>query len=294
MIRAIALAALLFVLSSAPANAVASCTLSSTGVAFGVFSGSPLTASGTITLFCTGSGTSNFNLTLSRGGSGSYSPRAMSNGANSLSYNLYRDSGLTLVWGDGTGVTTFPTGQIKVSPPPSITMNFTVYGSVPAQATPASGSYSDSVIATLTCTSGGNCTTTTSVPITASVGSACTISATNLDFGTYRLAQLDGQSQIALTCANGSAWNVGLDAGTSSGATVTTRSMTGPSPYKLGYALFSDAGRTTNWGNTVGTDTVSGTGTGASQTLNVYGRIPAAQSAAPGSYLDTITVTISF
>jgi spore coat protein U-like protein len=63
----------------------------------------------------------------------------------------------------------------------------------------------------------------------------------------------------------------------------------------LNYSLFSNAGRTTNWGNNIGTDTVAGTGTGALQTLTVYGRIPASQTTAPvGSYSDTITVTVTF
>jgi spore coat protein U-like protein len=218
----------------------------------------------------------------------------MSNGANTLSYNLYVDSAHTQIWGNGTGGTTFPTGQIVVSPPPSEDFSFTIFGLIPAQAVPASGTYSDSVIATLTCTSGGNCTTTTNVPITASVQPTCTITATNLNFGTYVLAQLDGQSQIQLSCANATSWNVGLSAGTSPGATVTTRSMSGPGAVHLGYSLFSNAGRTTNWGNTVGTDTVSGTGTGATQTLGVFGRIPAAQGVGPGSYTDSIVVTLTF
>jgi spore coat protein U-like protein len=33
----------------------------------------------------------------------------------------------------------------------------------------------------------------------------------------------------------------------------------------INYALYSNSGRTTNWGDTVGIDTVSGTGTGSAQ-----------------------------
>jgi spore coat protein U-like protein len=105
---------------------------------------------------------------------------------------------------------------------------------------------------------------------------------------------LDGQSQISINCANATAWNVGLNQGTFSGATVTTRRMSGPGGSALMYSLFKDAARTTNWGNTVGTDTLSGTGTGAAQLLNVFGRIPGSQTPAPGSYTDTILVTLTF
>jgi len=44
----------------------------------------------------------------------------------------------------------------------------------------------------------------------------------------------------------------------------------------------------------VGTDTVAGTGTGALQSLTVYGQLPANQKVLPGSYSDTITVTITY
>jgi spore coat protein U-like protein len=62
----------------------------------------------------------------------------------------------------------------------------------------------------------------------------------------------------------------------------------------LGYKLFSNSGRATNWGNTVGTDTVTGTGTGNSQSLTVYGQVHAGQYFKPGSYTDTITATITY
>jgi spore coat protein U-like protein len=51
---------------------------------------------------------------------------------------------------------------------------------------------------------------------------------------------------------------------------------------------------TTNWGNTVGTDTVAGTGNGSGQVYTVYGQISAQTTPAPGTYNDTITVTITY
>jgi spore coat protein U-like protein len=137
-------------------------------------------------------------------------------------------------------------------------------------------------------------TATTTFQVTTNVNAACTIVATDLAFPDYTEAQLDQQSEIEVNCTNSAIWNVGLDAGTFAGATVTTREMTGPAGAHLNYELFSDPARTTNWGNTVGTDTVSGTGTGAVQVVNVYGRIPAAQLASVGGYADTITATVTF
>jgi len=136
-------------------------------------------------------------------------------------------------------------------------------------------------------------TSTATFQVTATVASSCTVAATNLAFGNYTLAQLDGSSTITATCTNGTTYSIGLDAGTFSGATTSTRRMTGPSASGLSYSLYSDSGRTTNWGNVTGS-WVSGTGTGAAQTLSVYGRIPASQTASIGNYADTVTVTITF
>ena len=136
-------------------------------------------------------------------------------------------------------------------------------------------------------------TSTSTFQVTATVASSCTVTATSLAFGNYTLAQLDGTSTITATCTNGTTYTIGLDAGTFSGATTSTRRMTGPSAAGLSYSLFSDSGRTTNWGNATGS-WVSGTGTGAAQVLTVYGRIPANQTALIGSYTDTVTVTVTF
>ena len=48
------------------------------------------------------------------------------------------------------------------------------------------------------------------------------------------------------------------------------------------------------WGNTPGTDTVTGVGTGLAQDHTVFGSIPAAQVIPAGDYADTITVRIYY
>src|SRR5690606_41539092 len=64
----------------------------------------------------------------------------------------------------------------------------------------------------------------------------------------------------------------------------------------VSYQLYQSAARSTVWGNTVGTDTLSATGDGANQVHPVYGRVadPSANNAAAGAYLDTITATIVY
>jgi spore coat protein U-like protein len=140
---------------------------------------------------------------------------------------------------------------------------------------------------------------TTTFSVGATIADSCSVSATALAFGTIDpldnvTNNTDATTTIEVTCANGTTYDVGLDAGLATGATVTARAMTSGSD-TLNYALYSDAGRSTNWGDTVGTDTVSDTGTGSAQTITVYGRVPSGQETTPtGTYADTITVTVTY
>ena len=112
-------------------------------------------------------------------------------------------------------------------------------------------------------------------------------------FGTCAGAVVDSTSTLSVTCTNTTPYNIGLSAGLATGATVTTRKMTGPASATLNYALFSNAARTVNWGNTVGTDTVSSTGNGIAQLSSVFGRLAVGQFVRPGAYSDTIIVTVT-
>lgn len=137
-------------------------------------------------------------------------------------------------------------------------------------------------------------TVTTTVAVTATVQATCLVSATSLGFGPYSGVQVDATSTVSVTCTNTTPYSVGLNAGLATAATVTTRKMTGPASAVLSYSLFSDTARTTNWGSTVTTDTLAGVGTGAAQSLTIYGRVPASQFVTPGAYTDTITATVTF
>jgi spore coat protein U-like protein len=137
-------------------------------------------------------------------------------------------------------------------------------------------------------------TATTTFAVTATVQATCLVSATPMAFGTYTGVSATSSSTVSVTCTNTTPYNVGLSAGLATGATVTSRSMTGPASALLGYSLFSDASRTVNWGQTVGTDTVAGTGNGSAQAITVYGQVAAGQYVAPGAYADMITATVTY
>lgn len=137
-------------------------------------------------------------------------------------------------------------------------------------------------------------TTTTTFAVSATVQATCLVSASPMSFGSYTGAVVNTTSTVSVTCTNTTSYNVGLSAGLATGATVTTRQMTGPSSAVLGYSLFSDSSRSVNWGSTIGSDTITGTGNGSSQPLTVYGQATAGQYVTPGSYTDTITATVTY
>ena len=139
----------------------------------------------------------------------------------------------------------------------------------------------------------GAATATSTLAVIATVDATCLITAAPLAFGVYAGAQAQATSVLTVTCSDTTPYNVGLDAGLTSGATVTTRAMS-TARGSLPYSLFSDAARTVNWGNTVGTDTVTETGNGGPQALTVYGQIAAGFFVVPGAYTDTITATVTY
>ena len=138
----------------------------------------------------------------------------------------------------------------------------------------------------------------TGVPITFTVQVtlpvSCVISALPLSFGsrTVLTANIDAQTTLSATCTNLANYSVALSAGGATGATVTTRKMTGPGGATIAYGLYQDSGHSVNWGNTVGTDAEGGQGNGSAQTLTVYGRIPPQTTPTVGNYTDTVIATL--
>lgn len=138
-------------------------------------------------------------------------------------------------------------------------------------------------------------TKTASMSVSAVVNSACSVVATPVAFGLYETtgAAVDADGQVAVTCAVGTAYAVGLNAGAAASASTAARKLDS-SAGQLSYNLYQDAARSVVWGNAVGADTVSGTYAAGQQPLTVHGRIAGGQPAAAGAYSDTVTVTITY
>lgn len=121
-------------------------------------------------------------------------------------------------------------------------------------------------------------------------------SASDLAFGNTGVIQaaITSTSTIGVQCTNTTPYNIGLNAGAGTGATVAARRMTSGAGATIVYELFRDPARSQIWGNTAGTDTLAGIGNGAVQSLTVYGRVPAQTTPAAGSYTDTVQVTVTY
>lgn len=136
-----------------------------------------------------------------------------------------------------------------------------------------------------------------SMTVTATVLESCSITANDLEFDDYdpvTATPMDGATTISVTCTNGTDYDVGIDAGLGTGATMSARRMTKSGGATLTYSLYTNSARDDVWGNTDGVDTWEGTGTGAAQSIDVYGRIPINQTAPAGDYEDTVTVEVRF
>ena len=104
-----------------------------------------------------------------------------------------------------------------------------------------------------------------------------------------------GAPTINVTCSNSTPYNLGLNAGTGAGSSGTTRKLsgTGANTGTVAFNLFQTAGSTL-WGDTQGSNTVGGTGTGSAITHTVYGQVPVQATPAPDTYKSTITATVYF
>jgi spore coat protein U-like protein len=156
------------------------------------------------------------------------------------------------------------------------------------------------VFAFVLCSSGGHALAATD----------CSVTAVSLNFGVYDPALTsadDSVGSVTVTCrhVSGGADRINYTVAISNGlngTSATTRAMAAGTK-RLGYGVFRDAARTQAWGNGIGGTVVAtgsmtvGPGNGNNNKTvvhSVYGRIPQLQDAAPGTYADTLQVTLTF
>ena len=128
------------------AEVVPSCELDVTSLSFGSISRSlinPVDETATVNVRCTSD--TSYTIGLGMGGGGGSNPqmRQMRNGAQTLSYGLYRDSARVMPWGNLPGNMMSATGTGSNNA-------FTVFGRIHAGQSPGIGVYTDNVIVTIT------------------------------------------------------------------------------------------------------------------------------------------------
>jgi spore coat protein U-like protein len=160
------------------------------------------------------------------------------------------------------------------------------------------------VLASISGTASAGSTNTT-LTVSATVQATCMASINSVNFGTIN--NLSGtsnvQTNLIVNCASGTSWTATADAGMGAGASFAARYMTNATPGggTMSYLLFAspaDANAGTRWGDgTNGSGKVGPIlGNGTNQNNAIIGVLNsiAFQNSAPGTYTDTVNVTVSY
>lgn len=141
--------------------------------------------------------------------------------------------------------------------------------------------------------------TTGTINVTANVAANCTVTQTqDIPFGAYTgvLIQQQFVNRVTLVCTPGSTYYTQLDFGNNSTGG-TNRRMTAGGGNFITYQIYSDAGYSQVWGETLNTDTNPvNAAVAAAGPINqdAYGEIVAGQTPAVGNYADQLTATVQF
>jgi spore coat protein U-like protein len=308
----------LFALLPAAASAQ-SCNFSISALDFGninVAANSPFTSTANFSVTCTGTAGSTVrvcpNIDAGSGGTSSGDPRLLTSGAKQMNFNLFQDGAYTTVWGSNlwgfSGSFPSPTIDVALDSNGNGNASRTIYGRVSVgQRTLDAGTYISSFAGAQTtmaydyvtfgtcATIGSNHSTTAAFTVSATNVITCTVSAATLNFGSTGVLQsaLDASGSISVTCTNAAPYTISLDGGLSGATDPAQRKMTRASE-EITYGLYQNAARTQPWGDNIGQNTASSTGSGLTQTLTVYGRVPAQATPSPGNYSDTVVVTLNY
>lgn len=135
--------------------------------------------------------------------------------------------------------------------------------------------------------------------VSMSVTASCSLSVTAVNLGSSTGTAVTAESDVGVTCSNGTAYTIGLHGGANVDAT-SRRLADGASNF-VRYFVYQDAARTVEWGdkNLAGAtynngNTKDSAGTGAAQTHTAYFSTQTFTTGAPGTYTDTVTVSVVF
>ncbi|BCH28968.1 hypothetical protein MesoLjLc_08980 [Mesorhizobium sp. L-8-10] len=299
-------------------SAAQSCSFTVSDINFGTvdtLAGAAVDMTGSVDISCGNTGLVNLQyivcLNINAGSGGTISGvRQARNPANApLAFGLYQDASRTTPWGSreqpalGNPVEVL----LLVLPLTNGTASRTIYARVAGgQQSAATGLYTSTfagaeisfnwqtyVLLPPACSAVTANPTRPTFTVRANVPANCLVTAQNIDFGNHGVlsSQVDAASGLGVTCTQGTAYTVGLNNGVTGTGPMARRMTKGAEA--VVYGLYKDTGRTQPWGNSGG-ELVPGTGSGATQNLPVYGRVPAQTTPSPGTYTDTVVVTVTY
>jgi spore coat protein U-like protein len=136
-------------------------------------------------------------------------------------------------------------------------------------------------------------TVTGTLNVTATVNSNCSLSGGTLAFGTYTAGQTnDLDVQGSINYVNCPAGTLVFELDNGANANGNQRRMKSGNNF-LNYEIYKGATRNSRWGSGADAVTIQHLQPG-NGSVAVYGRIPARQTVPPGSYSDTVTITLTF
>jgi spore coat protein U-like protein len=309
-------------LAVVPSKAQAlTCSGTVTNINFGapnLLDAAPVDVMGTLTVTCTsipiatvvklcagidaGSGGASGSARLLTGPSG-----------NTLSYQLYQDASRTQAWGslNNPNLGTVPAMSLNGGLTGTDTATRTIYARLfSGQSAMLPGAYSSSFTGTQVVLTYapyllvglGSCVgfvgTQNAYPTftaTATPGAGCNLTTADLTFPSAGVLSnaVSGQTSLTVACTRNTPYSISLDNG-QTGTAPTARKMKSAAGNTLTYGLYRDTGRSQIWGTAAASQGVTGTGSGSSVAVPVYGQVPAQSTPAPGVYTDRIVATIAY
>lgn len=286
---------------------------------------SQTTATATFTYTCQNTSNRTYSATvcfsIGEPNSGKTNPRYMSNGSNTLAFDLYQDPNHQTIWGSSWWGTNTPLQvNLTLSAGQQVTNTAPLYGLVKAnQTTVIPGTYTDNYSSSDTAvainnlrgtTAPGSCGGTGGGPffpfsVTAVVQKMCTVSADPiLNLGSVAAGSTasSGNINLYVTCSNTTPYYIGLQplSSAKTDGSGTMNGATSGNTNTVSYQLYQNAALTTAWGNTATTTSagngISGTGTGAQRSPApvVYAKVTSSTDVQPDTYTDTVQINVNY
>jgi|SRR3990172_1816554 len=144
--------------------------------------------------------------------------------------------------------------------------------------------------------------TTATMNASINIAGTGTISAATLNLGSGVVPGVDSTANTTFTVnvSTDVIYNVTLSAGANASGGLRRLATSGNTTDYPNYYFYKDVAMTQEWGDSDFTNTYSSgssyqsTGTGANQTLTIYGKGTSGAAMASGTYSDTVTMTLNY